>query len=310
MHSTATVGEKGPEPVRRSWGLAVLSGAWLAVLALGCSAGGLAGEWPRELRAYTGTTPTLDGEISLGEYDDAARFTGVRDWTPQFSPTTDDEDLSLVGYVKHDGKRLYFAFEITDDVLYGIDIPRWLPDNNPNAHELTPRGWPWFGDEMELLIGVANTWGENDHADGNGAAWQMVCNLTKSRLGGVGVGGLLEGEPRSKPEAWETYQKWILTHAMDAVAKPKAGEKGYVIEWAISYAPCLEVEPGKFYSLELGDVKMGLNIALGDLDEKERGEGNFGNFHHEDWFAGERDKRTLKRQWGSLWMMAGPRPPE
>ena len=24
----------------------------------------------------------------------------------------------------------------------------------------------------------------------------MVCNLTKSRLGGVGAGGLLEGEPR------------------------------------------------------------------------------------------------------------------
>jgi hypothetical protein len=37
---------------------------------------------------------------------------------------------------------------------------------------------------------------------------------------------------------------------------------------------------------------MGLNIALGDLDEKERGAGNFGHFHHEDWFAGEKDVRT------------------
>ncbi len=310
MRSTAAAGRKRSRTLARCWGLAVLGVACLAVLALGSSTRALAGEWPRELRAYTGTTPTLDGEISPGEYDDATRFTGVKDWTPQFSPTTDDEDLSLVGYVKHDGKRLYFAFEITDDVLYGIDIPRWLPDNNADAHELTPRGWPWFGDEMEILINAANTWGENDNADGNGSAWQMVCNLTKSRLGGIGVGGLLEGEPRSKPEAWETYQKWILTHAMDAVAKVKPGGKGYVIEWAVSYAPCLEVEPGKFYSLELGDVKMGLNIALGDLDEKGRGEGNFGNFHHEDWLTGERDKRTLKRQWGSLWMMAGPKPAE
>ena len=53
---------------------------------------------------------------------------------------------------------------------------------------------------------------------------------------------------------------------------------------------------------------MGLNIALGDLDEPEKGEGNFGNFHHEDWFTGEKNKRTWRRQWGTLWMMHGPRP--
>jgi len=267
-----------------------------------------AGEWPRELRAWRGSTPRLDGVISPGEYDDATRFTGVKDWTPQFSPTTDDHDLSLVGYVKHDGKRLYFAFDVTDDVLYGIDIPRWLPDRNPKAHELSPQGWPWFGDEMELLINAANKWGPKDHAAGDGSSWQMVCNLTKSRLGGIGVGGLLEGEPRVKPEAWATYQRWILTHAMDAVARVKPGGHGYVIEWAVSFDPCLEVKPGVFYSPSLGPVKMGLNIALGDLDEKERGEGNFGNFHHEDWFAGEPNLRTLLRQWGTLWMMPGPRP--
>lgn len=267
-----------------------------------------AGEWPRTLSAYFGTTPILDGVISPGEYDDATQFTGVRDWTHQFSPTTDDNDLSLVGYVKHDGKRLYFAFDVTDDVLYGIDIDRWLPDNNPKAHDLTPEGWPWFGDEVELLINASNTWSENDHADGNGSAWQMVCNLTKSRLGGIGVGGLLEGEPRSKPEAWATYQKWILTRAMEATAKPKIRDKGYVIEWATSFDPCLEVSPGKFYSISMGCVKMGLNIALGDLDEKERGAGNFGNFHHEDWFAGEVNTRTLKRQWGTLLMMDCPKP--
>jgi SSS family solute:Na+ symporter len=87
--------------------------------------------------------------------------------------------------------------------------PRWLPEKNPKAHELTREGWPWFGDEMELLINASNTWKGDENAAGNGSSWQMVCNLTKSRLGGVGKGGLLEGEPRSDAKAWETYQRWI-----------------------------------------------------------------------------------------------------
>ncbi len=281
-----------------------LAAAVAALTAAGC----LAGEWPAELKAYLGTTPKLDGVISPGEWDDATRFSGVINWTHTFSPTTDPNDLALIGYVKHDGRRLYFAFDVTDDILYGIDTDRWLPDENPHAHELTPRGWPWFGDEMELLINASNTWGEHDHADGNGQAWQMVCNLTKSRLGGVGVGGLLEGEPRSNPRAWACYQRWILSRAMEAVAKVKPGGHGYIIEWAVSYNPCLEIKPGVFYSLKMGDVKMGLNIALGDLDRKEDGEGNFGNFHHEDWFAGTPTGRTLKREWGTLWLMARPKP--
>ncbi|MCC6857997.1 MAG: hypothetical protein IT158_05540 [Bryobacterales bacterium] len=266
------------------------------------------GEFPRSLEAFPGKTPVLDGVISPGEYGDATRFTGVKDWIPQFSPTTDDKDLSLTGYVKHDGKRLYFAFDITDDVLYGIDTPRWLPDKNPRAHELSREGFPWFGDEMELLINATNRWTGREGAAGDGTSWQMVCNLTKSRKGGVGKGGLLEGEPRSRLEAWNTYQQWILSGAQEAAAKVKPGGKGYIIEWAVSFNPCLEVEPGKFYSTALGDRPMGLNIALGDLDEKERGAGNFGNFNHEDWFAGAKNVRTQLRHWGTLWMRTKGKP--
>lgn len=245
----------------------------------------------------------LDGVISPGEWDDATKFEGVSDWIPQFTRTTDPKDLSLKGYVKHDAKRLYFAFDVTDDVLYGIDTPRWLPAENPKAHELTREGFPWFGDEMELLINASNRWTGDEGAAGNGSSWQMVCNLTKSRKGGVGKGGLLEGEPRKSEAAWNTYQKWILSGAQEAVAKPKPGGHGYVIEWAVNFNPCLEVQPGKFYSPAMGDRPMGLNIALGDLDEKERGAGNFGNFHHEDWFAGAKDIRTNLKQWGTLWIM-------
>lgn len=267
-----------------------------------------AGEHARSLDAYRGSTPSIDGRISPGEWDDATTFRGVEGWTPQFSPTTDPTDLSLRGWVKHDGKRLYFAFEITDDVLYGIDTSRWLPDENPKAHDLTREGFPWFGDEMELLINATNHWTGNEGAAGDGTSWQMVCNLTKSRLGGVGKGGLLEGEPRRKPAAWETYQKWIQSGAQEAAAIPKSGGKGYVIEWAVSFDPCLEVAPGRFYTPALGDRPMGLNIALGDLDEKERGNGNFGNFHHEDWLAGDKNTRTQLRQWGTLWIRTPAKP--
>lgn len=267
-----------------------------------------AGEWPRSLDAYRGKTPVLDGRIAAGEYDDAVTFRGVRDWTPQFSPTTDDKDLALEGWVKHDGKRLYFAFRITDDVLYGIDTPRWLPEENPKAHELTREGFPWFGDEMELLINATNRWGASENARGDGQSWQMVCNLTKSRLGGAGKGGMMEGEPRSVEAAWNTYRKWIETGAQECAARPLEGGKGYIIEWAVNFDPCLEIEPGRFYSPGVGDRAMGLNIALGDLDEKDRGQGNFGHFHHEDWFAGAKGVRTNVRQWGTLWIRNSPKP--
>ena len=92
----------------------------LTVFALTLSAG----DFPRKLDAYRGATPVLDGQISPGEWNDATQFSGVADWIPQFTQTTNPKDLSLRGYVKHDGRRLYFAFDVTDDVLYGIDTPR------------------------------------------------------------------------------------------------------------------------------------------------------------------------------------------
>lgn len=265
-----------------------------------------AGEFPRTVDAYRGATPKLDGVLSPGEYSDATRFTGVSDWIAQFTPTKDPKDLSVVGYVKHDGAHLYFAFDVTDDVLYGIDTERWLPDNNPRVHEISTTGFPWFGDEMEILINASNRWTGDESAAGNGSSWQMVCNLTKSQQHGTRAGGILAGEPRRLPEAWNTYVRWIEQGAQACAVKPR--RKGYVLEWRIAFNPCLEVAPGVFYSTEMGDKPMGLNIALGDLDEKEKGAGNFGNFHHEDWWAGVKDKRTQLRHWGTLWMRSGKRP--
>ena len=275
---------------------------YLATLALGSYL--MAGDDPRSLEARPGKTPVLDGVISLGEWADATTFSGVEGWRSQFSAVTVAKDLSLKGYVKHDGKRLYFAFDVTDDVLYGIDTPRWLPSNNPKAHELTREGFPWFGDEIEVLINASNHWTGNQDSAGNGSSWQMVCNLTKSRKGGVGAGGLLEGEPRRSENAWRQYQEWILSGAQECAAKPKPAGKGYIIEWAVSFNPCLEVEPGVFYSPSMGDRPMGLNILVGDLDEPEKGTDNPYGFHHENSFAGSRNTRTQLHDFGTLWMRA------
>lgn len=275
-----------------------------------------AGEFPKTLEAFPGTTPRIDGVLSPGEWKDATPFTGVLDWTPQFTRTTDPQDLALRGWVKHDARRLYFAFEITDDVLYGIDTGRWLPTENPKTHELTREGFPWFGDEMELLINASNQWNGNASSAGNGSSWQMVCNLTKSRLGGIGPRAgekscLLEGEPRRDLAAWNQYAAWIRSGAMRAAARVsrKASPRGgvYVVEWSVDFNPCLEVEPGKYYSTSLGDRAVGLNIALGDIDERARGvdesgKPNFGHFHHEDWWAGHKNTRTNLKDFGTLWI--------
>lgn len=252
------------------------------------------------LDAWLGTTPVVDGVIAPGEWADATPIQGVNGWVAQFSPTAGPADLSLSGYVKHDGERLYFAFLVTDDLLYGIDTERWLPANNPHAHELSPRGYPWFGDEMEILLNATNTWQGEESARGDASSWQMVCNLTKSRLGGVGVGGLMEGEPRSDARAWSTYSRWIREGSQTCATRVLPGRKGYVIEWAIRFADCVELRPGVYWKPALGAHTVGLNLALGDLDNMATGEGNFGNFHHEDWWAGATSVRTQLRHFGTL----------
>ncbi len=286
---------------------------WIIVILIVCLCSlAFAGQWPSFMDVYKGSTPTLDGELSPGEWDDAVSFTHHMEWTPQFNRVSDLKDLSLTGYAKHDGKNLYFAFDVTDDVIYGIDTERWLPDENPKAHDFSRESFPWFGDGIELLINPSYQWAQKDqeYNSGSGKSWQMVCNTTKSLKGGIGKGGLIQGEERSMPKSWKNYTKWIKQGAQDAVVKIKSNGKGYVIEWKIEANPCLEVEDRKFWDPSMGEVKMGLNIGVQDLDEKHKGEGNFGNFNHEDWWAGEKDKRTWLKQWGTMTVHPGPKPTE
>lgn len=260
-------------------------------------------------RSWFGPSPVLDGVLVPGEWSGATEITGVVDWVSEFAPVRDPADLALRAWVQHDLQWLHFAFEVTDDRLYGVATPRWLPPENPRAHELSREGFPWFGDGLEILINARNRWSGPEGVDGDGGSWQMVCNATKSRLGGIGTGGLLEGEPRTSPTAWENYRRWILAGDQRAAVRLRPDGRGYTVEWSVRFDPCLEVAPGRCYSPESGEVVVGLNLAVGDLDRPSDGAGNFGGFHHEQWWAGARHARTQKDHFGSLRLMGLARRP-
>jgi SSS family solute:Na+ symporter len=99
-----------------------------------------------------------------------------------------------------------------------------------------------------------------------------------------------------------------MTKAMEAKVQFKPDGKGYTVEWKIRPDPCLEISPGLFWSANMPVTKMGLNIAVGDLDDKQDGAGNWGNFHHENWWSGEQDKRTWLKQWGTMVLYGDVKP--
>jgi SSS family solute:Na+ symporter len=246
------------------------------------------------LVAYLGSTPTLDGRINPAEWADATVFGDIALFDPEFAPVIPSTpiDLNVSGYVKHDGRSLFFAFVVSDNLLYAYDTPAWLPMGNPSANNLTQNGWPWFGDELEILLNAKGNFSSpSDGITGVPGLWQMVVNAHKSRLGGIGVPGLLEGEPRASPTAWANYQAWIFSRAMRAaVAVSPAGPSGsgsWTSEIAIDFDPMLELAPGVFWNTSWPATTMGINIAIGDTDQPSEGDPEYG-LRHEMWFSGNK----------------------
>jgi SSS family solute:Na+ symporter len=270
---------------------------------------------PSPLHSYVGTTPSLDGILDPIEWKDATLITNnITSFDAEFYPVTDPLDLGIVGYVKHDDTRLYFGFNISDNLLYYFETDHWLPSANPEAEQLTRSGFPWFGDEMEILINAPNTYtSTNDGVTGVPGVFQMVCNAHKSRLGGMGKGGILEGEPRSSDTAWNNYQDWIYSRAIECAVhifpQDSTGTNVYGMEWAIDFTPLLQTAPNTYYNNSQGIVEMGLNIALGDVDSEAQAT-KYG-LRHEMWFSGNSscngngNCHTLLSYFGSLIMHPG-----
>lgn len=274
---------------------------------------------PHVVACHSSVVPTLDGVVdpSAPEWSDAASLldggsggTPWASWTPQFAPVAAAADLTLdAALVKFTDDALWLGFTVTDDVQYGADTPLWTPAGNPSANLLNATGWPWFGDEMEVLLnarpGDVTPVTANASVVGNASQWQMVVNTVKSAKGGFGIGhgGLIEGEPRGDGgAAWSVYRKWIDDGAMQAATRHHERGTGYDVEWRIGFA-CVSTAPGVFYDPTAPSTatrtRLGFNVALGDVDTQAEGDPKYG-LRHEMWIAGARNTRTQLGEFGAL----------
>ena len=244
------------------------------------------GDYPDTLTAYLGTTPTLDGYISEGEYSDAEMITGPQGWIEPGTVMTDDScDLGFKVWYKHDGNYLYFAFDVSDTIIYAFDTDRWVPDKFPNSNALERTvGRPFFGDGIEIFMNATN---RNDETNsiGDGTFWQTILSTHKSYFGGLEYGGLIQGIPYSE-YAWENYENWYDSAYMKASVRIKSKEegRGYVAEWRISPDPCLQIHETDSVFVDFSkENKLGINIEFQDVDKKETS--NTAGFQHVVYFA-------------------------
>ena len=255
----------------------------------------------RELEIWRGTTPQIDGIISENEYSDATSFKFDSEWYQEYGLVTDSLEYSIKGWAKHDGTNLFIAFDVTDSVIYGYDIPRWLPTENAlaNALDMT-NDWPYWGDAIEIFLSTTNKFTPTQSTAGNGFSWNVVCNTHKSRLGQLDSGGLIEGYPRTT-NAFNKYKSWIENG--DMVAKVKLKEspepRGYIIEWKINANPCLEIAAGSFWHPTSKNDTMRINFEPEDVDRKEDGDG-WANMVHVIQYSG---RRNYPKAYISNWAM-------
>ena len=230
---------------------------------------------PRKLEVWKGSTPVIDGIIGVNEYSDATFFQFDKLWFEEYGTVSDPLEYSLKGWVKHDGINLFFAFDVTDSVVYGYDIPRWTPNGSPNVNSLRQSDdWPFWGDAIEIFLHTSNKFTPTQPVGGNGYSWNLVCNSHKSRLGQLDYGGLVEGYPRDN-NSFNTYKNWIQNGDHEAKVRIKAPPelKGYVMEWKVKSNPCLQVGPGTFWKPSPRQDTMRINFEMEDVDRKQEGNG-------------------------------------
>ena len=82
--------------------------------------------------------------------------------------------------------------------------------------------------------------------------------------------------------------------------KDGAEARGYVVEWRINPNPCMQINSSSFVDLSQ-ETRVGINFEIQDLDEKEKGDGNWSNFHHIDyWTHVESYSKTALKSFGTL----------
>ena len=223
------------------------------------------------------------------------------------------EDLNFEGWVKHDGKYLYLAFDIQDDLFYGIETERWLPPQDPHAHAIGERlrGRPWFGDMIEILLygRLMDLQVPVGDVTGDGRGIQIIYNLTKSLEGGVGVPGMSPHGPGRSVENFENNKRWILEDIIETRTQRIDNENRYMVEVRIRLEGGIEIEEGTFWSIGKPDTVMGFNLSIGDVDTFDKSPD--GRLHHETWWAGkltQGDQNSRKKFWGLLVLTSEHKP--
>lgn len=258
----------------------------------------------RSMTCWRGNTPHFDGRIELGEYEDASSFA----WTPQWveamrEEISTKEDLYFQGWIKHDGKHLYLALDIQDDVFYGIETERWLPDSDPHAHVIGSRtkGRPWFGDMVEFLIygRMIDIAQPISDVTGDGRGVQIIYNLTKSHRGGIGDPGMLPHGPNRTVENWTNNRRWVEEDIIETRTVIYPDENRYTLELRLRLQGGVEIAEDVYWSLDQPDAVVGFNLSIGDVDDERHSPG--GLLRHETWWAGKRDQSEPRnKQWGML----------
>ena len=268
----------------------------------------------RRMVCWKGVTPEFDGRIVEGEYADAAPFEWNADWVEAMKQDiASRQDLDFNGWVKHDGEHLYLAFDITDDIFYGIETDRWLPQQDEFAHVIgeRERGRPWFGDMIEILTysRMLEIGKPVSDVTGDGRGIQIIYNLTKSLEGGIGVPGMLPHGPNRGVESWENNKRWILDDIIETRTEIHASDDRYTVEVRIRLDGGMEIREGEYWADGMPDTPIGFNLAVGDVDEPEKTPD--GLLHHETWWAGKTVRQgsgPRVKLWGVLVLTSKEKP--
>lgn len=260
----------------------------------------------RMMTCWKGATPDFDGQIGEAEYDDATAFEWDSDWIEAMLLEIESrEDLDFRGWIKHDGEHVYLALDVRDDLFYGIDTELGLPERNPEAHVIgeRERGWPWFGDMVEVLLyGRMLDLGEPvSDVTGDGRGIQIIYNLGKSLEGGLGTPGMLPHGPGRSVENWENNSRWILEDIIETRTVIHASENRYTLELRIRLDGGIEISEGRYWADGMADTPIGFNLAVGDVDTPDKSPD--GLLHHETWWAGktiESSAGSRVKLWGVL----------
>lgn len=268
----------------------------------------------RRLVCWRGETPRFDGRIDEDEYADASSFRWNAEWIEAMQQEISSrQDLDFEGWIKHDGEHVYLALDVIDDLFYGIDTERWLPPQAPDAHVIgeRERGWPWFGDMVEVLLysRMLDVGEPISDVTGDGRGIQIIYNLTKSHEGGVGVPGMLPHGPGRTVENWENNARWILDDVIETRTVMHERENRYHVEFRIRLDGGIEITDGGYWAAGDADTPIGFNLVVGDVDLPENSPD--GLLHHETWWAGKttpRGQAARAKLWGVLVLTSQRKP--